>query len=201
MEIIFKNFETSFNSNISDIKKEYYKLDNQIKELENKNNILIEENIKLSNVIEELNKEKKAKASSTIWESMNTKLSEKDIVIEQLKKDIEFYKRTSPKYNITEKWQPGNTKYNSSDTIETPLNLKDVKPYIKQDIKPDVKPDVQPNIKNMEINDDNETENTVVIKKSKDKIKDKIIKKKKIIKEEDNLDDLDDLEKELTGLG
>ena len=196
MDLIFKNFETSFNSNITDVKNEYYKLNNQIKELENNNDVLKEENRKLSNIIEELNKEKKAKASSTIWESMNTKLSEKDIIIEQLKKDIEFYKRTCPKSNITEKWQQSTIKSNSCDLIESPINLTDLKQDIKQEVKQNIKQDIKTDIENIEMNDNNiditnTTEDTVFIKKSKDKTKDKLKdktkdkskKKKKNIKE------------------
>lgn len=195
MNATLKEFQSNFNSNIDLIKNEYDKLILQINELEEKNNILEQENIKLTNTIEELNKEKKAKASSTIWESMNSKLAEKDIIIEQLKKDIEFYKRTGSKVNIADKWQSTVSKCNSS-------NFKEKKEQ-KADIINKNKEDNIETIKTVEVievkKDDNDKEKEVIIKKSKDKSKDKSEKKKKkkkVVEEED----LDDLEKELAGL-
>lgn len=210
MNAILNEFQTDFNSNIDLIKNEYDKLIFQINELEKKNNILEQENIKLTNTINELNKEKKAKASSTIWESMNSKLTEKDIIIEQLKKDIEFYKRTSSKSNIAEKWQSNISKSNSSDSIETketkiPIsnksvekeielteeeleikekrNMKNGKVYIEKVSNEEDINDVE------DINDEEEQEEEQVIKKSKkhkskDKSEKKKKKKKKVVEEE-----------------
>jgi len=118
MDTILEGFQTDYYKNINLIKNENLKSILQINKLEEKCNLLEQENTKLTNIINELNKEKKAKASSTIWESMNTKLAEKDNVIEQLKKDVEFYKRIVPKSNVT--------KSNLSDSIEV-KDVKDVK--------------------------------------------------------------------------
>lgn len=205
MNAILNEFQTDFNSNIDLIKNEYDKSISQLKDLEEKNNILEQENIKLTNIINELNKEKKAKASSTIWESMNSKLAEKDIIIEQLKKDIEFYKRTSSKSNIAEKWQSNISKSNSSDSIETketkiPISNKSVEKEIKL-TEEELEIKEKRNMKNgkvyiekvsneedindvEDINDEEEQEEEQVIKKSKkhkskDKSKDKSEKKKK----------------------
>lgn len=205
MNAILNEFQTDFNSNIDLIKNEYDKSISQLKDLEEKNNVLEQENIKLTNIINELNKEKKAKASSTIWESMNSKLAEKDIIIEQLKKDIEFYKRTSSKSNIAEKWQSNISKSNSSDSIETketkiPISNKSVEKEIKL-TEEELEIKEKRNMKNgkvyiekvsneedindvEDINDEEEQEEEQVIKKSKkhkskDKSKDKSEKKKK----------------------
>ena len=140
MDVILKQLEINLNS----IKDEHNKSIQQIQELEEKNNIIVEENNRLKNTIEELNKEKKAKTSSTIWESMNAKLSEKDTIIEQLKKDIEFYKRTGTKTNIAEKWQSTISKSNEkiniqlSDklvekTFNTIKNNCDIKKHIEEE--------------------------------------------------------------------
>lgn len=204
MNAILNEFQTDFNSNIDLIKNEYDKSISQLKDLEEKNNILEQENIKLTNTINELNKEKKAKASSTIWESMNSKLAEKDIIIEQLKKDIEFYKRTSSKSNIAEKWQSNILKSNSSDSIETKeTKISISNKLVEKEIKEKEKEKEKRNMKNIkvyiekvsnvedindekDINDEDEEdeEEEQVIKKSKkhkskDKSKDKSEKKKK----------------------
>jgi len=193
-------FQSNFNSNIDLIKNEYNKLIFQINELEEKNNVLKQENTILTNVVEELNKEKKAKSSSTIWESMNSKLAEKDIIIEQLKKDVDFYKRTGPKTNIVNKWQSSVSKSNSSDfekqktNIETVKNVEAVEAVEAIEAVKDVETvknveaieviEVKKDIETIQTiekdeKDDNDEEKEVKIKKSKDKSKDKSEKKKK----------------------
>lgn len=206
MNAILNEFQSNFNSNIDLIKNEHTKLTHQIKELEEKNNLLEQENTKLTNTINELNKEKKAKASSTIWESMNSKFAEKDVIIEQLKKDIEFYKRTGPKSNIAEKWKSNISKSNSSDSIEEKevektlvsnksvekeIELTDEEPNVVEEADVKQKEKIVVEDENVDgvdgvddVDDEEEQEDEPVVKKSKkhkskDKSKDKSEKKKK----------------------
>lgn len=210
MDEILKQMENIFLSNINSIKYEQNNLIKKINELENLNEKLSNDNLNLKNIIEELNKEKKAKSSSTIWESMNTKLAEKDNIIEKLKKDVEFYKRTGTKTNIAEKYQANIAKTNTSDESDL-FDTKTIKSHANKEIKIEKKINEDKEnftneieiIKNI-VDTENAENVEVKVKKSKDKEKSekKKKKKKKIIEEnkEDDLDDLEALEKELAGL-
>lgn len=195
MDTILEEFQTDFYKNINLMKNEHLKLIIQTNELKEKNNLLEQENTKLTNIINELNKEKKAKASSTIWESMNSKLAEKDVIIEQLKKDIEFYKRTGTKSNISEKWQSNISKSNSYDSMEvnevkeakktkeekTPISNKSVE---KENELTNEEHKVVKDKNIDSVDDEKEQDDELHVKKlkkhkSKDKSKDKSEKKKK----------------------
>ena len=192
MNVILRQFENDFNTNINLIKKEYNEFILQINELREKNDTLKQENEILTNNIIELNKEKNAKTSSTIWMTMNSKLSEKDAIIEQLKKDIEFYKRTGPKINIAEKWQSNIS--NSCDSIETQKNklplynkLIEKQNIIKVDYVVEntnnknenkaVNENEDENNKDEQENYEDEQENNIVKKNKKHKSKEKSIDK------------------------
>lgn len=179
MDAILKEFQNVINTNINLIKDEHNKFILQTKELEKKCNLLQEENTKLTNIINELNKEKKAKASSTIWESMNTKLAEKDNIIEQLKKDVEFYKRTGPKTNIAEKWQSNISKSNSSDSNEANETMDAKK--TKEEKTPILNKSVEKEIK---------------LTDEEPKVVEEVVVKEKIVVEDENVDDADDVDGE-----
>ena len=216
MDSTLEQIKNIFENNFVKIKEEYNLLIKQMKITEEKNIYLEQENIKLKNTISELNREKKEKSSSAIWESMNSKLGEKDVIIEQLKKDIEFYKRTGTKTNVGEKYQynllkqnssiftePIYTTQNNSIIIENNIQNKIINDNKQIEIVKNEQIEIVKNeqieiVKNeqIEIVMENQVAST---KKLKDKSKDKSEKKKKkkIIEEEN---DLDDLEKELADL-
>jgi hypothetical protein len=62
-------------------------------ESENKITEYLRQNKELEEQIYSLRKENSEKSSKTIWETTQTKLKEKDVQIEELKKSLEFYKR------------------------------------------------------------------------------------------------------------
>lgn len=135
---------------------------------------LTNENIALKQQINELIEEKKQKSSSTLWTSINEQLKEKDILIEQLKKDIEFYKRQSSTFstssNIANKYLQS---INKTEQIEI---LQISKP--NEQINESNELIEQINEKNEQVDENNQIEQTntpkkVVIKK----IIKKIIKK------------------------
>ena len=200
MDSTLEQIKNIFENNFVKIKEEYNLLIKQMKITEEKNIYLEQENIKLKNTISELNREKKEKSSSAIWESMNSKLGEKDVIIEQLKKDIEFYKRTGTKTNVGEKYQYNLLKQNSSIFTEPIYTTQNNSIIIENNIQNKIINDNKQIeiVKNeqIEIVMENQVAST---KKLKDKSKDKSEKKKKkkIIEEENNLDDL---EKELADL-
>jgi hypothetical protein len=230
MDIALDEFKNNFDNNINKIKEEYNLLKTQIKKLEEQNTNLEQENIKLKNSIDELNREKKAKASSTLWESLNSKVVEKDNIIEQLKKEIEFYNRTCIKNNINicDKYQ-SKLKSNSSDLTLTEINKikqNDLITIDKKDNKIEVNliknidtinykneiNEINENINEKMLNEKMLNEKNIIIldnhvtnlkkkDKSKDKLKDKSEKnKKKNKKIIEDDNDLDDLEKELAGI-
>lgn len=168
------NLINKFNDIFKEINIEYEKFKEQLNLLNEQNNNLMQENILLKNTVKnltnDLNIEKKTKSSSTLWECMNAKLSEKDTIIEQLKKDIEFYKRTTDnKTNIMEKYQHNiNIINNNNKSTESNIQLND----------------------NNTFNDIKEENKTI---KSKEKKK----KKKKNIELYDDKDEMEKLEKEL----
>ncbi len=112
----------------------------------------------------------KSKSSSSIWESMQVQLQDKDKLIEQLKKDLNFYQRQSVINNITQ----------VNNTTQTNIEKK------------------EDNL--IEVSDNEiiiEKKDKKVKKDKKDK-KDKK-SKGKIIHNTEDIDDVDDLEKELLG--
>ena len=98
----------------------------QLKEVENN---YINEVKSLKDKIESLKKENSEKSSKTIWETTQHKIKEKDELIEELKKAIEFYKRTQTVLIG-----------NSADVKE----VKSVKPENKeiQKVVPEIKPEI-----------------------------------------------------------
>jgi len=219
-----EKFKNDFIDNLNLVGEEYKLLKTKISNLSEQNTNLEQENTKLKNTIDELNREKKLKSSSTLWESLNSKVIEKDSIIEQLKKEIEFYKRAGTKNstNITDKYQSNLSNSNSSSSLSKPNNSNTTaEPNLNNqiDLVPDEKKQEIITEDNIDINnntiinneniDNNDNREKLILdtsdlnlKKSKDKTKDKSKdksekkKKKKIVEDTD----LDDLEKELAGL-
>lgn len=216
--------------------------DNLVRELEEtklKINQLEKDNGDLKNKTVILNEEKKTKSSSALWESTQAILKEKDTIIEDLKKEIEFYKRNSGNFsksnsvinkyawadnckNVSKSFENTNILNNNDKkndlelkptqitqdlNLKSNLNLKsesEIKPELKQELepeinqvqelKPELKQELEPEInQELELSQEPKTKSKPKNKKDKEKSK-----KKKIIEVEE--DDLDDLEKELSGL-
>ncbi len=168
-----KEILDSINEVESDYKNQINNLDAEIEGLKLK---IVEQDKKIL----ELNDKVKSKTSSAIWESMQGQLQEKDKVIEQIKKDLDFYKR---QYLV------------KNTDIETKVELK-------TDIKSEKK--VLEPVPVMVSKSKDETEeleeNIVQVeKKSKKDKKEKKSKDKKSKKSSDEIDNLDDLERDLMG--
>ena len=95
MDLIIKEFDAVYEQKINQIINEYKRLEGIIAQSSIESNQLKEENNLLKKKIADLNDEKKTKSSSVLWETTQKQLGEKDQIIEQLKKDVEFYKRQS----------------------------------------------------------------------------------------------------------
>lgn len=164
------NIISSHNNEINFIND---KLESEIifkKILENK--ILnLEENIcELKLKINVLNEKNKEKSSSSIWESMNVKLQEKDSIIEELKKELEYKKRQSDIKN----------KDNVQNNLEVIIENKKI-------IDNDIKKVIIENEKIINNDESNKLQNNDIKKKKVKKVKKVLISEK----------DLDELEKEL----
>lgn len=116
MDQVIQEFTNIFTKKITEINDEYNskiiiidEKDNIIKALTNENSNL---KIKLNEMIEE----KKLKLSSTLWENTQLQLKEKDLIIEGLKKEIEYYKRNSDS-NILLKYPHNDNKNKQKNNI------------------------------------------------------------------------------------
>ena len=78
---------------LKDVMNDITELENILQDEEKKNEFLMDrvEELELKN--KELSDKLKSKTSSAIWENMQVQLQEKDKQIEQIKKDLDFYKR------------------------------------------------------------------------------------------------------------
>ena len=103
MEKIINELTDNFNMQVNKIVNEYNLLkdsfDNKNKTIQS----LTEDNHILKIRINEMIEEKKSKSSSALWESTQLQLGEKDLIIDNLKKDIEFYKRNHKNNNVIDK--------------------------------------------------------------------------------------------------
>ncbi len=190
-----KMLETELTSLAEDI----HELEQAYIQEENKNEVLTNHIIQLEFKNKELSDKLKSKSNSAIWENMQHQLQEKDKQIEQIKKELDFYKRN---YNVkTFEGQTifENTPVNKNDIkVEKVENKKketkvEIKPEIKPEIKIETKPEVKQEIKSKkEIKQEIKSEVKQEVKEEKPKKK----KAKKIEPVVDNTS-LDDLEKEL----
>ena len=229
MEKITNELTNNFNIEIHKIVNEY----NLLKDIvDNKNKIihsLTENNNVLKTKINEMIEEKKSKSSSALWESTQLQLTEKDLIIDNLKKDIEFYKRNHKSNNVIDKYpyNGNNNKYESEikniiDVSKQKVNLNKVvetKVVETKVVETKVVEVLQhPNVMEklvvkleepVELVEPETIVEIKVKKNKKDKSKDKSEKKKKknkeIVKEDndndiDNDNNIDELEKELSCL-
>ncbi len=136
-------------------------------------------NLELNNMVStlkekntELGEKLKNKSNSSIWESAQIQLHEKDKQIEQIKKELEFYKRhydmKNPEIVLEDKSQV--TKTTKNNTI---LKNEEVNEIIKENVQDEI----------------SETKEEKPKKKKKSKSKKKV--------ETEEIDNLDDLEREL----
>jgi chromosome segregation ATPase len=117
----FTTLENNYNvieKKISNYSNENNKLKNKIKELELKNNELIEEI--------------KSKSGSSLWQSMILQIQEKDNYIEEIKKDLNFYKR---QYLLKNDNLNDNLNDNSFEVIKNNEDTKSVEKVSKKKIK------------------------------------------------------------------
>ena len=208
MENIIKELTNNFNLHIDKIISEYNLLTNMLEDKNKTIQLLTEDKNVLKTRINEMLEEKKLKSSSALWESTQIQLKEKDLIIESLKKDIEFNKRNSKNNNVMEKYPYNdnnnkNESENQSNTnILTPKNninkISNSIVITKEEVKLEIVKQEQEEQEQLEVVE-------LKVKKSKkDKIKDNGEKKKKKKKKEIiNLDEdnnIDELEKELAKL-
>ena len=157
-------------------------------ELNNNISQITYENIELKNKNKELLEEKKSKSSSTLWESTHKQLREKDVIIEQLKKDSDFYKRQYKASNILSNYPYSNLSEQNTIKLEKEINKINIHNNNNDD--------------NNDNDNDNDKKNKKD-KKKKDKTKEKSKKDKKkkmdIINIDTDNDELIRLERELDG--
>ena len=142
MDLIIKEFDVVYGQKINQILDEYRKLEQLNEQSLIDLHLLKEENIALKKRISELNDEKKSKSSSVLWETTQKQLGEKDQIIEQLKKDVEFYKRQSGKTTVTDKY-PYNPNLNSipNQSNQSYQNIKKTESVIETEQNQDSEPD------------------------------------------------------------
>lgn len=193
MEDIIKGFNQVFEEKINKIMNEYKKLEQVILESSDLIAKLTEENNLLRKKINELNEEKKSKSSSVLWETTQTQLGEKDKIIEQLKKDVEFYKRQSNKSTVTDKY-PYNPNKLTNLTKLSDDKISNQVEETKLEVSIQTKQIEINGIKEIEQQEDNIKESS----KKKDKSEKKKKKKTRVVDEDD--EDIEKLERELLGL-
>lgn len=224
MEKIISELKNNLNQEMMNVLYEY----NLLKDIIDNNNktilTLTEDNKELKVRINQMVEEKKSKSSSALWESTQVQLREKDIQIENLKKELEFYKRNSKSNNLMEKY-PYNH-YNTTTTTTTNIstsknekkeeklekkelsiknNVEDIKEKLELEVEKEKELEVEQELElevEKELEVEVEQESVKKDKKSKkDKSKVKGEKKKKKKKETIKVEDDDDeLEKELSRL-
>ena len=156
---------------LKSVMEDISELESILQEEERKNEFLLNKVEELEVKNKELSDKLKSKTSSSIWENMQVQLQEKDKQIEQIKKELDFYKRNH-NLKITEPQTVLENKPVKKDVVkEEKIKVKEVKEVIKEIVKEEVE----------EI-------------KQEDKPKKK--KKTKSKKSEPEPETLDDLEKE-----
>lgn len=121
---------------LKDVMNDITELENILQDEEKKNEFLMYrvEELELKN--KELSDKLKSKTSSAIWENMQVQLQEKDKQIEQIKKDLDFYKR-----NYDMKNEKPTKKSTKTHKEEVKQEIKEViKEVIKEEVKEEVKP-------------------------------------------------------------
>ena len=149
MENIINNITEYLKLELVKINNEYNSLTNIIDDKNNKINLLTEEIDVLKKKNNDLTYENKSKSSSSLWESTQLQLKEKDLIIENLKKDIEFYKRNGKTNNIMNIYQPNENNIKNSTIQET----EDVKLKEQEQIQMNISTDVNMDTNQIFINE------------------------------------------------
>jgi hypothetical protein len=123
MEKIISELTNNFNLQINKIVNEHNLLKNTIDDKNKNIEVLTEDNYGFKTRINEMIEEKKSKSSSALWESTQVQLKEKDLIIDNLKKELEFYKRNSKSNNVMDKY-PYNINNNTINNNNTNSNTK-----------------------------------------------------------------------------
>jgi hypothetical protein len=147
MEQVIQDFTNIFTKKITEINEEYNSKTIIIEEKDNIIKSLTDENSNLKKKLNEMIEEKKLKLSSTLWENTQLQLKEKDLIIEGLKKEIEYYKRNQDS-NILLKYPHNDNKNKQKNNIV----LENNKLLISSDTSLDLLNNKleQDNIKNVE---------------------------------------------------
>lgn len=187
-EIIIKirnAIEDELRSLFVDVKE----LEDRFEEELNKNEFLINKILELETKNKDLNNKLKSKSSSSIWENMQIQLHEKDKQIEEIKKELDFYKRN---YNV--KNFEGSVVFENKPEIKNTKEVKESKKEVQVVSKAKSKSEdnIEASIIQVEQNEQIEPKEEKVEKAKK--------KKKSKSKKEEEPQEMDDLEKELMGL-
>ena len=128
---------------LKDVMNDITELENILQDEEKKNEFLIDrvEELELKN--KELTDKLKSKTSSSIWENMQVQLQEKDKQIEQIKKDLDFYKRN---YDMKNDKQTKKSTKTHKDEVKQVIK-EEVKEEVKQEVKEEVKQEVKEEVK------------------------------------------------------
>ena len=219
-----KSIETINKDFINKITKEFVEISSRVEILESKIINFEKNNEELNLKLKTLNDEKKLKSSSALWESTQTALKEKDLLIDDLKRtnadlkrQIEFGKKNSNySNNLNNQNVVVKEKEEKEEKKQTNIRVDKIESNIKSD--DDVCMNETMNVEKVEeieiekveemekVEEAEEIEKVeeaeeiekVKVKKSKHK-KNKDKSKKKVV-EKDDEDNLDDLEKELNGI-
>jgi hypothetical protein len=180
---IFLKLNNMLETELQDMFENGTELEKKLYQEELKNQELQDKILDLENKNKDLNERLKSKSASAIWANMQVQLQEKDKLIEDIKKDLEFYKR-----NYTAKPLENKSVYENNNNKLSEISKQNVKQEVKQEIKQEIKQEVE------------QIEIEVVKVEEVEEVKEGKKKKKKTkSKKVEVLDEsvLDDLEKEL----
>jgi hypothetical protein len=188
---IFLKLNNMLETELQDMFENGTELEKKLYQEELKNQELQDKILDLENKNKDLNERLKSKSASAIWANMQVQLQEKDKQIEDIKKDLEFYKR-----NYTAKPLENKSVYENNNNKQSEISKQNVKQEVnvevKQEVKQEMKPEVKQEVEQIEIEvvKVEEVEEVKEVKKKKKKTKSK---KVEVVDESV----LDDLEKEL----
>ena len=171
---IFLKLNNMLETELQDMFENGTELEKKLYREEIKNKELEDKILDLENKNKDLNERLKSKTASAIWANMQVQLQEKDKQIEDIKKDLEFYKR-----NYTAKPLENKSVYENNNK-QTETSKSNIKLNIIHEVIQEIKQEIE-----------------VEVEEVKEEIKKK--KKKTKSKKVELIDNsvLDDLEKEL----
>jgi len=178
---IFLKLNNMLETELQDMFENGTELEKKLYQEELKNQELQDKILDLENKNKDLNDRLKSKSASAIWANMQVQLQEKDKQIEDIKKDLEFYKR-----NYTAKPLENKSVYENNNNKQSEISKQNVKQEVNVEVKQEVKPEIKQEVEQIGI----DVEEVKEVKKKKKKTKSK---KVEVVDESV----LDDLEKEL----